>query len=812
MLTARFVCIHGHFYQPPRENPWLEEVPFEDSARPYHDWNARVTAECYAPNSVSRIMDPDWRIIGLVNNYSKIDFNFGPTLLYWLARHHADVYDSILQADKESIKHFGGHGSAISQVYNHMIMPLANRRDKETQVRWGIKDFETRFKRMPEGMWLPETAVDVETLEVLASNGVKFTILSPHQASRVRRTGEKEWTDVSGGKIDPRRPYLCTLPSGRSISLFFFDKPVASESAFGNLLSSGEGFAKGLIGAFEGASDSSALVSLASDGELYGHHHPHGDMTLAYCLYYIESKNLARITNYAEYLEKYPPQYDVEIQENTSWSCAHGVERWRSDCGDNTGYRKDWRQAWRKPLREAMDWLRDTIAPLFEKEASGYFKDPWEARNRYVDVVLDRSGQSVERFLSEQAKRELTEDEKSRAIRLLEMQRQALLMYTSCGWFFDEVSGIETVQVMMYAARAMQLAKMIFGGDLEGEYLKRLKEAPSNLSMFENGAKIYELLVKPVVVDLAKIGAQRAIQSLFSEKVAPSADFVSYGCCFEITDQELERFENGKFRLVVSLSKVRSSITLDEQVVGCAAIWLGDHNVSCGVKSGMDEQAFKAMRDDVRKSFEKGEINETILLLPKHFGESNYSLKDMFEDDQIQILEFIFRDSVKKATELYEIIFKDNAAMLRFMNEIRVPVPSLFKVAADVTVNSQLLQMMREKNLDTEALNKLIADFQTLEVSFDPDVLGLEISERITQELAGLLTSEVDVDRLKKVKEMTSVLTRLPVKLNLWTAQNAAFEIAEKWYKPMKDRNDEQSRVWTSNFTSLCESLGIRLA
>ena len=504
IMSEKYICIHGHFYQPPRENPWLEIVAFEESAQPYHDWNARITAECYAPNSVARIMDSQWRIIGTVNNYSKISFNFGPTLLSWLSDHEPKLYESILGADKESAKNFSGHGSAIAQVYNHMIMPLANKRDKETQVIWGIKDFQKRFGRDPEGMWLPETAVNIETLETIAENKIKFTILAPHQALKIRKIGEKDWTDVTGEKIDPRRGYVCKLPSGKTINLFFFDKLIATGTAFGDLLSSGEVFAKKLMEGFKGSENmANPLVNLATDGETYGHHHPHGDMTLAYCLYILENEKLAKLTNYAEFLESHPAEFEVEIQENTSWSCSHGIERWKSDCGDNTG-KPGWKQLWRKPLREAMDWLRDQIAPKFEAEAAKYLKDPWSARNSYIGVVLDRSRENVERFFAENRSKELNEDEKRRVLKLLELERQAMLMYTSCGWFFDEISGIETVQVMMYAARAIQLAKEVLGLELENGYTKILENAPSNIPQFENGAKTYNILVKPAVTDLRK--------------------------------------------------------------------------------------------------------------------------------------------------------------------------------------------------------------------------------------------------------------------------------------------------------------------
>jgi alpha-amylase/alpha-mannosidase (GH57 family) len=812
-MVEKFICIHGHFYQPPRENPWLEEVEFEESASPYHDWNARITAECYAPNSVSRIMDPQWRIIGLVNNYSKISFNFGPTLLYWMARHEPTLYQSILDADKESAKNFSGHGSAIAQVYNHMIMPLANKRDKETQVKWGIRDFEIRFGRYPEGMWLPETAVDIETLETLAEHGIKFTILAPHQALHIRKIGEKDWIDVQEAKIDPRKAYVCSLPSGKKISLFFFDKYKASDAAYGDLLSNGEVFANRLMDGFkdEPPDTKALLANIASDGEVYGHHRTHGDMTLAYCLYYIKSKNLAKITNYAEFLEKFPPEFEVEIKENTSWSCSHGVERWRSDCGCNTG-RVCWHQAWRKPLREAMNWLRDELASKFESEAAKYLKDPWNARENYIDVIFDRSKENVQRFLDAQKSRELSEDEKKQVMKLLEMQRQAMLMFTSCGWFFDEISGIETVQVMMYAARAMQLAKQVLGLDLENNYIKTLEQAPSNIREFENGAKTYDLLVKTAVVDFSKIGAQSTILRLFSnEKTDAPITIKQYGCCFTLTDKELERREAGKFRLVTSYSNVRSAITLDEAMLACVAIWLGDHNVSCGVKIDADEAFYKTVKDELSEKFSKGEINEAILELPKYFGDNNYSLKDVFRDDQIKILDIIVQDAVKKATELNEIIYQDNLAFLRFMNEIRIPSPKPFRTATEIVLNDKIGQMLATEEINVEELSKLLSDSKALSIEFESDLVSLEASEKIVKEFTKLLDTPPDSKKLENLDKLITALNQLPLKLELWHAQNIAFEIAQKTYKPLKEKKDEDSQKWVLAYEKLCRSIGIRL-
>ncbi len=812
-MTEKFICIHGHFYQPPRENPWLEEVEFEESAHPYHDWNLRVTAECYAPNSASRIMDLEMRIIGLANNYSKISFNFGPTLLYWISRHKPDLYESILNADKESSKNYSGHGSAIAQAYNHIIMPLADKRDKETQVKWGIRDFEKRFNRFPEGMWLPETGVDIETLEVLAENNIKFTILAPHQAARVRKIGEKDWTDVTGSKIDPRRAYVCRLPSGKTINLFFFDKVKASEASFGDLLSNGEIFANKLMEGFNGYEDSAfALVNLASDGEVYGHHHPHGDMTLAYCLYYLESKNLAKTTNYAEFLNKHPPEFEVEIQENTSWSCLHGVERWRSDCGDNTG-RPGWRQIWRKPLRDAMNWLRDEIAPRFENEAAKYLKDPWSARNSYIDFLSDRSKDNADRFLSEQAKKTLADDEKKQVLKLLEMQRQAMLMFTSCGWFFDEISGLETVQVMMYAARAMQLAQQVFGIELENQYVKMLEQAPSNIPEFENGAKTYLALVKRAVVDLAKIAAQGTILQLFSDETVEAVvgKQQQYGCCFMITNKELERHDAGKFRLVISNCIVQSAITLDAQTFVCVAIWLGDHNVSCGVKANADEELFKTIKKEISESFNKGEINETILLMPKHFGNSNYSLKDIFRDDQMRILDFILKDAVKKATDLNEIIYRDNLAFLKFMSEVGAPAPKTFWRAAEIVLNSEIRKLLTGEDLNVELLSKLISDAKALGVEFDSESISLEASERIALEFTKLHKTSMDARKLENINTLIETIRQLPVKLELWHAQNTAFSIVQEIYKPAKEKKDANAQTWISAFEKLCKSIGIKL-
>jgi alpha-amylase/alpha-mannosidase (GH57 family) len=532
----RFVCIHGHFYQPPRDNPWLDAIEPEASARPYHDWNERITAECYAPNAASRILDGEGWIAAVVNNYARISFNFGPTLLAWMQAAAPAVYAAVIAADRASRERFAGHGSALAQAYNHMILPLANRRDKQTQIVWGLGDFEQRFGRPAAGLWLPETAVDLASLDLMAANGVRFTVLEPHQARRVRAlpppaggagsaggqsaapTGTevegRAWRDVSGGRIDTTLPYRVRLPSGRSIAVFFYDGPIARGVAFERLLASGEGFAGRLLAAFDhcGAAGAAAgaagaagrLVHIASDGETYGHHHRHGEMALAYALQKIEESGYARLTNYGEFLAGQPPLDEVEIVENSSWSCVHGIDRWREDCGCRIGGGAGWNQAWRAPLRQALDELRDELAPLYEQAAGELFGDPWQARDDYIALVLDRSPEAMDAFFESHAAGATPDgDRRARGLALLEMQRHAMLMFTSCGWFFDDLAGIEPVQVMRYAGRAAQLADELCGSRCEGELRRRLAWARSNDPAAGNGRDLYDARVRPAAAAAA---------------------------------------------------------------------------------------------------------------------------------------------------------------------------------------------------------------------------------------------------------------------------------------------------------------------
>jgi alpha-amylase/alpha-mannosidase (GH57 family) len=810
-MTERYICIHGHFYQPPRENPWLEGLELQDSAYPYHDWNEKIDAECYAPNTASRILDLEKRVVDIANNYSKMSFNFGPTVLSWMERHQAEVYQAILEADSLSRERFSGHGSALAQAYSHMILPLGNKRDKSTQVIWGIRDFQKRFGRVPEGMWLPETAVDTETLEVLAEFGIKFTILAPRQAKRVRRmTRGSKWHDVSGGRIDPTTAYLCLLPSKKTISLFFYDGPISQDIAFGGLLSNGEAFAQRLLSTFNDQRDWSQLVHIATDGETYGHHHRFGDMALAYCLHFIESQNLAKITNYGEYLEKYPPTHWVEIFDNSSWSCIHGIERWKDNCGCSSGMHPGWTQSWRGPLREAMDKLRDTLIPIYEEKGREYLKDPWKARDEYIDVILDRSVENVEKFIKQNAVKELSTEEKTRVLKFLEMQRNAMLMYTSCGWFFDEISGIETTQVMRYSARAIQLAEELSGASIEREYLQILQKAPSNILEFENGAKVYERFVKPGMLDLLRVGGHYAISSLFEEYPGSTRIF-----CYQAESEVYDKLEAGKLRLAIGKTRIKSEITWDEEPISFAVLHLGDHNLNGGVRKFMGDEAFSTMHGEIKEAYNRGNIPDVIRLMDKHFGMNNYSLWHLFKDEQRKVLGQILRSNLEGVEISFRKVYEENYPIMSFLQNLQMPLPKPLTVVAEYIVNMGLKRVFEGEDLDTEKLEGLINEGKKWPLEVDKEMIGFVATSWLNTRLEKLHQQPEDVASIKKTEKVLQLLKSLSVEPDIWKPQNECFLIEKNHYSVMKqraDRGDDVAKRWVEVFPQLCSHLTVKVS
>jgi len=805
----RYICIHGHFYQPPRENAWLEYIEMQDSAYPYHDWNERVTAECYAPNTASRILDSDGYITQIVNNYKKMSFDFGPTLLAWMEEQEPDVFQAILAADRETQQTFSGHGSALAQAYNHIIMPLANRRDKYTQVVWGIREFEHRFGRKPEGMWLPETAVDLETLDILAEQGIKFTILAPHQAIRVRQIGTDAWDDVSNATIDTTMAYEIKLPSSRKINLFFYDGPIARSTAFENLLKSGDNFARRLTDAFSEESTRPQLVHIATDGETYGHHHRFGDMALAFALHYIETNGLAQITNYGEYLEKHPPTHEVEIIENTAWSCTHGIERWRSDCGCNAGRNPKWNQAWRSPLREAMDWLRDYLVPKYEEMGGRFLKDPWVARDDYIEVILDRSPENVQRFLDRHRTHELNESETVTVLKLLELQRYAMLMHTSCGWFFDELSGIETVQVIQYAGRAVQLAQELFGDDIEPNFLEYLELARSNIPKHGDGRRIYDKFVKPAVVDLIKVTAHFAVSSLFEDYGEQAKVY-----CYNADLEDYQSTVAGKLKLAAGKVKVMSTITRESATLSFGVLHFGDHNVNAGVREYQGEGNYQTMLQELTQTFSMADFPEVIRLLDKHFGMSTYSFKDLFLDEQRKVLDSILESALSEIEAAYYQVYEHHYPPMRFLSELGNPIPKSFQSAAEFILNNELRKAVGGDSLDLERIRSILDETQTWKVELDTEGLSYLLQRTLEGMMARLITTPEDIDFLNELLVAAELLRVLPFPVDLWKVQNLYYEILKSIYPAFQERakrGEEAIQGWINQFVSLGQQLSIRV-
>ncbi len=805
----KYICIHGHFYQPPRENPWLEAIEVQDSAYPYHDWNERILAECYAPNTISRILDGDGRITELPNNYAKISFNFGPTLLSWIAEKDPEVYESILAADRMSRKNFSGHGSALAQAYNHMIMPLANRQDKTTQVLWGIRDFEHRFRRLPEGMWLPETAVDLETLDIMAELGIRFTILSPYQAKEVRARGEDSWTDVSGGHVDPTMAYQLDLPSGRKIVLFFYDGPISRAVAFERLLARGEYLPQRLMNAFSEERSFPQLVNIATDGETYGHHQPHGDMALAYALKHIESENEAKLTNYGEFLERHPPVFDVKILENTSWSCAHGVERWWKDCGCNSGGHSGWNQAWRTPLRDSLDWLRDTLAPLYEEHAGRFLKDPWAARDDYIRIILNRTPENVDDFIREHASRDLDQTEKVTVLKLLGFQRCAMLMYTSCGWFFDELSGLETVQVIQYAGRAVGLAEEVCGVEIEEPFLERLEQAKSNIPEHRDGRQIYMKFVKPGMVDLMKVGAHYAVSSLFEEYAKTDKVF-----CYFIDREDHHFSEAGIAKLSAGRIRISSEITQEAVAVGFGALHFGEQNLSAGVHSFETEEDYLLMLKEVTDSFATGDFPETIRRMDRHFGASTYSLRSLFRDEQRRVLKQILNSSMEGTRILYRQTYTHHVSLMNFLIELGIPLPKPFPCTAAFVLNLDLRDAFEEGDLSADEIQHFLRDAAALHIDLDSVGLAYTLKQTLDRLAQRSLEEPGDLDHLRQLEAAVDVARALPFEVNLWKVQNIYFEMLHTAFPEWRwraEHGSEDAHAWIACFLDLGRKLSVHV-
>jgi alpha-amylase/alpha-mannosidase (GH57 family) len=820
--AERTICIHGHFYQPPRENPWLETVEAQESAAPWHDWNERITAECYAPNGAARIVNPQNQIIRILNNYARMSFNFGPTLLSWLEQNAPRVHEAIVHADQRSQKRFSGHGSAMAQVYNHIIMPLAGTRDRITQVRWGIADFRHRFGRRPEGMWLSETAVDSESLDLLAQHGIRFVLLAPHQCARIRpltaaapaqKTPAKDpkdpaWIETPNASVDTTRPYLVRLTEGRSINVFFYDGPRSRAIAFEGLLNSGEGFAQRLTSGFKPDTADPQLVHVATDGESYGHHHKYGEMALAWVLHALQDKSLKadpaspHLTNYGEFLEKHPPKFEAEIVENTSWSCAHGIERWRSDCGCSSG-RPGWNQKWRTPLREALDGLRDAVAPLIHEAAIRLFKDPDAARNDYINVVLNRSRTSRDAFFRSHALYEFNEEERTRALMLMEMERHSMLMYTSCGWFFDDISGIETVQIIAYAGRVLQLAAYLFGkraAPLEKNFVARLAAAKSNLPEQKDGAAVFNRYVRAMEVGLEQVAAHYAISSIFTS-YPEEADIFSYS----VRRLAWETVLSGRVRLVVGQALICSKITEAAETVAFGVLHFGDQNITAVVKrfDPNDSTAYDQFVEEAKAAVTLGDFPEVVRCFDRHFDSQTYSLRSLFRDEQKRILEILLTGTLEEVESSLSAIYDNQASLLHFLSQSKLPRPQALTVAATFAINAGLRRALEAAPVDAIQARTWLGLAKSDEVPLDKQLIGYIAEQRMMRAMLALHDRKEEMTLVEDAVLLARTLRELPFDVNLWQSQNL-------WYDTWRHHRDKPpSLEWLEKMQELGRQMRI---
>lgn len=811
MAENRYICIHGHFYQPPRENPWLEVIESQESAAPYSNWNARIDAECYSPNSAARIQDSHGKILGIVNNYERISFNFGPTLLSWMEIYSPETYKEIIQADKKSVERFNGHGSAIAQVYNHIILPLANTEDKETQIIWGIEDFKKRFHRSPQGMWLAETAVDSESLELMVKHGIKFTILSPYQAHKIRpikpALNDHEWESVIGNSFNVNRPYLCKLPNGSSITVFFYNGEISQAVAFEGVLNSGEQFAGRLLTGFDITDNQSQLLNIATDGETYGHHHKFGDMALAYALHYLEVNKLAKLTNYSEYLSLYPADWEVKIVENSSWSCAHGVERWRSNCGCHTGGEPGWNQKWRAPLRDALNWLRDELNRKTHSSCASIFDDAIIARNSYINVILDRSHTNIMNFLETHGVDASNSALVTQALRALELQRQLMLMFTSCGWFFSEISGVETVQILNYACRAIQLASEIYPNEVvEEDFIKKLHYAQSNIVEKNDAGYIYIKNIKPHMITLFDFGAHYCITTLFE----PPNGIILQNA-FTTCEKSHEYLTSGNAKLVFGDAQLMSNITLESKEITFTVLHLNDTNLIGGIRGKVPKETFIDFIEIAKSFFRKAELTHVVKTLDEFYYSEIFSIEKLFHDERQFIYNQILKTNLDQASASFKLIYNLNSNLMTYFSNFSIKTPEVLTSVGQYILSSELLKILSETIPDTERIHSILREAKIWNVRFDSFEFKTAINHAIDKHVSKLKEIE-SIHSLKALLALTEISTALTVQADFWKVQNILFKIFNSDLikkKRLRRGIDQEADEWLSTYYELCHRLNM---
>ncbi|XQQ07878.1 MAG: DUF3536 domain-containing protein [Leptolyngbya sp. IPPAS B-1204] len=874
--TGVYVTVHGHFYQPPRENPYLNAIERQPSAAPFHDWNERIHHECYRPNAFARVLNDREELLGIVNNFEYLSFNIGPTLMSWLERYDIETYQRILEADRKSCERLNGHGNAIAQVYNHMIMPLANERDKYTQIRWGKADFKSRFGRDPEGIWLAETAVDYATLEALVAEGIKFIILAPSQAQRCRPLPtadhpDPHWTEVGGSQIDPIRPYRCylkrvevTLREEQSstalssqledhipadstqnskhcyaeasyntqnssdcpyIDIFFYDGPISRDMGFSDVLSNSSHFIGRIAQAVRG-DQPAQLIAVATDGETFGHHKGGTEKALAYAFTEEFPRRGWTVTNFAHYLSLNPPAWEVELKPVTAWSCSHGVERWQEDCGCGGG--GSWHQQWRRPLRDSLDWLRDQLSKVYEEHGKKLFLDPWKARDHYIQVILDRSPTCINRFLAQHQSHKLSAAERVDALRLLEMQRHALLMYTSCGWFFDEISRPEGTQILRYAARALELAGDVAGVQLEKAFIRRLGAAPSNVDLFQNGAEVYRQLVIPAQISLEQVAAHYAMTSLFTA-YAPEQRVYCYAV--QQLDYQLQRL--GTLTLAVGQIQLTSEMTRERKILVFAVLHLGGWDFHCCIQPFSGRRAYSQMKEVLFDTLKQASAAQMILAMTRYLGHQSYSLRDLFAEERHKIMRLLSRETLTRLDQLYTQVYRDNYGIIAAFHRDGLDVPQELQVAAEIAISHRAIVTLQALDRETSdfpptnpqlclshlaELEAIAAEADHMRCQLKPLQIKQTLERLILRALWHLLhnfnpsTAEADLQWIDRLLELSN---RFHLHLSVDRAQEIYLQGLHRRVLPqlrLWQQNSNQKPDWSLDQIRQFLQLGQRLA
>jgi len=783
--TTTALVIHGHFYQPPRENPWTDDIEHQPSAHPFSNWNERIHNECYRPNAFARIVDNYGRVERIVNNYSLINFNFGATLLGWLERFHPPTYARIIEADRMSALRRGGHGNAIAQGYHHSILPLCNERDRCTEIRWGLADFRHRFGREPESLWLPETACNDATLGALIDEGLKYVILSPFQAERVRPVGSEVWLSVIDGQLDTGVPYRYSHldGSGRSLSVFFYDGQLAKAIAFDGALASShmllDRFERSAHSKSSVGNDGGRIIHVATDGESYGHHFKFGDRCLAYGLDVEAESRGFRVTNYGEFLSANKPEFEVEIKagaegEGTAWSCAHGVGRWARDCSCHASAPEGWNQKWREPLRTALNYVRDEAALAFTEQGGELFRDAWGTRDDYINLLIEPKRDHAT-FLTRQAGRVLNEAEQRRALTLLELQRSSLLMFTSCGWFFNDISGIETIQVMKYAARAMDFMGELGLPSPRVEFLEQLAEAHSNIKKHGTGADIFRASVEPARVMPPRIGASLAISSLVDKS---EQDGEIAGHTFTLSDFRQE--QHGRLALATGRLELETISTSKRHDFVIAAIHFGDVDFYCALKDFEGDADFIEATETLWSQFRTGSVPSLLRLMEEEFGQYDFGLEHLLPGGRQRIYEIVFGRMVGRFSEQYEYLYEENRRNIEMLQQAGFHLPEELRAAAEFTITSRL-----EREMDNfEQHNNPVALREALRIAGEVARLGYRLDrtsmrrkfERLIVGTVRSAINEPESDHHQTALSLINLANKLSLHANLERAQEIVYE------------------------------------